>query len=84
MLAIDALKRGQATQVAVRPEHIKLTPGGIGATVEDAIYAGSITTLLAKTRGPTLRVRLETPEATPGGAIALGWEARNARAYAMP
>jgi len=84
VLAIEALKRGQAAQVAIRPEHIKLAPNGIGATVEDAIYAGSITTLLARTRGPLLRVRLETPEATPGGTIALGWEACNARAYAVP
>lgn len=84
VLAVEALKRGQAAQVAIRPEHIKLAPNGIGATVEDAIYAGSITTLLARTRGPMLRVRLETPDATPGGTIALGWEARNARAYAAP
>jgi spermidine/putrescine ABC transporter ATP-binding subunit len=84
VLAVDALKQGETAQVAIRPEHIKLALNGIGATVEDAIYAGSITTLLARTRGPLLRVRLETPEATPGGTIALGWEARNARAYAMP
>jgi putative spermidine/putrescine transport system ATP-binding protein/mannopine transport system ATP-binding protein len=82
VLAVHALRRGQAAQVAIRPEHIKLAPTGIGATVEDAIYAGSITTLLARTRGPTLRVRLETPDATAVGTVAVGWEARNARAYA--
>jgi spermidine/putrescine ABC transporter ATP-binding subunit len=88
VLTVHPVKRGQGVQVAVRPEHIKVvatgTDIGIGATVEDAIYAGSITTLLARTRGPLLRVRLDTPEVPAGGTIALGWEVRNARAYAMP
>ena len=57
-----------------------------GGFIDDAIYAGSITTLLVKTNGPTLRVRLATPDeaavTTPGGALSLTWEARHARAYA--
>ena len=86
VLAVQALRRGQTAQIAIRPEHIRpaANASGIAATIEDAIYAGSITTLLVKTRGPTLRVRLETPETTPDGTIALAWEARHARAYAMP
>jgi spermidine/putrescine ABC transporter ATP-binding subunit len=93
VLAAHALRRDQAAQIAIRPEHIRLaantgdmTAGGMTATVDDAIYAGSVTTLLVRTRGPTLRVRLATPgeaaEATPGGVLSLAWEARHARAYA--
>ena len=78
----------QTAQIAIRPEHIRLeaSTSGMTATVDDAIYAGSVTTLLVKTRGPTLRVRLalsgEPADATPGGVLSLAWEARHARAYA--
>ena len=88
VLATQAFRRDQAVQIAIRPEHVRLAPdaSGLIATIDDAIYAGSITTLLVKTNGPTLRVRLATPDeaavTTPGGALSLTWEARHARAYA--
>ena len=88
VLAAHALRRDQTAQIAIRPEHIRLeaSTSGMTATVDDAIYAGSVTTLLVKTRGPTLRVRLalsgEPADATPGGVLSLAWEARHARAYA--
>ena len=87
VLAVDALRRGQTAQIAIRPEHIKLGAGTSGptATVDDAIYAGSVTTLLMKTKGPALRVRLAAPlDAMPGATLSLSWEARQARAYAAP
>jgi spermidine/putrescine ABC transporter ATP-binding subunit len=87
-VAAVALRRGQATRVAIRPENIQLTAAGAGcaATVEEAIYAGSITTLLMRSKGPVLRVRLATAsgiaEPAPGTPLSLGWQARHARAYA--
>jgi spermidine/putrescine ABC transporter ATP-binding subunit len=91
VLATHALRRDQPTRVAIRPEHILIgagrDKGGVTATIDDAIYAGSITTLLLRTKGPTVRVRLANPatsgDMTPGGAISLTWEARHARAYAL-
>jgi spermidine/putrescine ABC transporter ATP-binding subunit len=91
VLATHALRRDQAARVAIRPEHIlidsKSTKGSVTATVDDAIYAGSITTLLLRTKGPTIRVRLANPENSgdmaPGSAVSLAWEARHARAYAI-
>ena len=56
-----------------------MTAGGMTATVDDAIYAGSVTTLLVKTRGPALRVRL----ATPGGRLVILEFARYRRIAAV-
>jgi hypothetical protein len=59
----------------------------VTATIDDTIYAGSITTVLLRTRGPMVRVRQANPassgDMTPGGAISLTWEARHARAYPL-
>ncbi|HEY8337218.1 MAG TPA: ABC transporter ATP-binding protein [Tardiphaga sp.] len=91
VLATQSLQRNQPAQVAVRPEHILIGPGrdkgGVTATINDAIYAGSITTLLLQTKGPMVRVRLVDPAVSnnmvPGGGVSLVWEARHARAYAL-
>jgi spermidine/putrescine ABC transporter ATP-binding subunit len=88
-LATEPLRRDQIARIAIRPEHILIDSGaaGVSATVDEAIYAGSITTLLLRTKGPTLRVRLADPAQSgapaPGGAVSLAWEARHARAYAL-
>ena len=74
--------------MAIRPENIRLSGDGAGvqATVEEAIYAGSVTTLLLRSKGPTLRVRVgpdgSLGEPAPGTPFALGWQTRHARAYA--
>jgi spermidine/putrescine ABC transporter ATP-binding subunit len=89
VLATHALRRDQVACIAIRPEHILINSdqGGVTATVDEAIYAGSITTLLLRTKGPALRVRLanaaQSGEPAPGGAVSLAWKARHARAYAM-
>jgi ABC-type Fe3+/spermidine/putrescine transport system ATPase subunit len=89
VLATHPLQRDQIARIAIRPEHILIDSdeAGVTATVDEAIYAGSITTLLLRTKGPTVRVRLVNPaqsgEPAPGGTVSLAWEARHARAYAM-
>lgn len=86
--AADRLRRQQAVRVAIRPENLRLSPdaGGCTATVNEAIYAGSVTTLLVRTKGPVLRVRLTgataASEPSAGTSLRLGWQPRHARAYA--
>jgi spermidine/putrescine ABC transporter ATP-binding subunit len=88
-LATRPLRRDQIARIAIRPEHILIDSGkaGVAATVDEAIYAGSISTLLLRTKGPTLRVRLADPATSDapaaGGAVSLAWEARHARAYPL-
>ena len=87
-VAADGLRAGQKVKVAIRPENIRLSGDGAGvqAAVEEAIYAGSVTTLLLRSKGPTLRVRVGPDgalgEPAPGTPFTLGWQARHARAYA--
>jgi spermidine/putrescine ABC transporter ATP-binding subunit len=87
--AADRLRRQQAVRVAIRPENVRLSPdsGGCLATVNEAIYAGSVTTLLVRTKGPILRVRLTAAtaasEPSAGTSLRLGWQPRHARAYAV-
>jgi spermidine/putrescine ABC transporter ATP-binding subunit len=89
VLATHALRRDQIARIAIRPEHILINSdkAGVTATVDETIYAGSITTLLLRTKGPTLRARLVNPaqsgEPALGSAVSLAWEARHARAYGM-
>lgn len=91
VLATHTLQRNQSARIAIRPEHILIgagrDKGGVTATIDDAIYAGSVTTLLLRTKGPMVRVRQANPATsgamTPGGAISLTWEARHARAYPL-
>ena len=77
--AADAIRGGQKVRVAI-------DGAGVQATVEEAIYAGSVTTLLLRSKGPTLRVRVgpdgSLGEPAPGTPFALGWQTRHARAYA--
>ncbi len=87
-VAAEALRAGQKVKVAIRPENIRLSGDGadVQAAVEEAIYAGSVTTLLLRSKGPTLRVRVGPDgalgEPAPGTPFTLGWQARHARAYA--
>lgn len=88
VMAADRLSRQQAVRVAIRPENLRLSAdsSGCAATVNEAIYAGSMTTLLVRTKGPILRVRLAAAtaasEPAAGTSLSLGWQPRHARAYA--
>ena len=83
-VASCALPAGPA-RLAVRPERIRLAPAGVAATVKEAIYAGNVTTLILRTGGPELRVRLAASDpacaAAPGTATALAWSPADARLY---
>jgi spermidine/putrescine ABC transporter ATP-binding subunit len=86
--AARALRKGCPIRIAVRPERVRLGPpaaSGLSGTVEEAIYAGSATTLMLRTKGPILRARLsagdETAEPQPGASLSLTWRPRDARAY---
>ncbi len=76
--AADAIRTGQKVKVAIRPENIRLSGdrAGLQATVEEAIYAGSVTTLLLRSKGPTLRVRVgpdgSIGEPAPGTPLRIG------------
>lgn len=94
VVAAGRLSGGQPVRVAIRPEHIRLASEagsvdakGCSATIEETIYAGSVTTVLLRSKGPTLRVRLpaEDPvlDAAAGARVVFGWQARHARAYAV-
>jgi iron(III) transport system ATP-binding protein len=60
--ALDAFAPGDAVEVAIRPESIRLgaspAPGGIGATISNHIFLGNLSEYFAKLpSGLTLRVQ---------------------------
>jgi spermidine/putrescine ABC transporter ATP-binding subunit len=89
--AASPLRKGSAIRIAVRPERIRLdTPpsGGLSGTLEETIYAGSVTTVRLRTKGPLLRARLTAGDALmelkPGTPLSIGWRPQHARAYPSP
>ena len=81
-IAARALPAGPA-RLAVRPERVRLGITGLPGVVQEAIYAGTATTLILRTSGPDLRVRQGPAdiEATPGTAVAFSWAPQDARLY---
>ena len=79
-IAACAIPAGPA-RVAVRPERIRLGEAGLSGTIVEAIYAGTATTLILRTAGPDLRVRLGPADAVPQGQTAFAWVPHDARLY---
>ena len=79
-VAAGDLAAGPA-RLAVRPERIRLGPAGIPGTIREAIYAGTATTLILRTAGPDLRVRLGPADAVPPAETAFSWAPQHARLY---
>ena len=86
--AASPIGAGAKVQLAVRPEQLRLGPPGatgLDVTVQEAIYAGTVTTLLLRTAGPSMRVRLQAgtgmAEPAPGTAMTLAWRAEDARVF---
>ena len=79
-IASCALPAGHA-RLAVRPERIRLGGAGLTGTVLEAIYAGTATTLILRTAGPDLRVRLGPTDAPPEARTVLSWAPQDARLY---
>jgi putative spermidine/putrescine transport system ATP-binding protein/mannopine transport system ATP-binding protein len=86
--AATALRAGSAVRLAVRPERVRFAaPGmpGPEGSVQETIYAGTLTTVLLQTAGPLIRVCLpagsgiDAPE--PGSRIALSWQPGDARVF---
>jgi putative spermidine/putrescine transport system ATP-binding protein/mannopine transport system ATP-binding protein len=83
------LAAGGRISLALRPERLRVLPqgaAGLPARVEEAIYAGTATTLLLKlAEGPLLRARIPAGaglhEPQPGDAVALSWLPADARAF---
>jgi len=86
--AAHPLRKGGSVRLAIRPERMRLSApiaAGLGGTVEEAIYAGSVTTLMLRTKGTVLRIRLsagdQMAESSPGAPLSLTWRPQDARAY---
>jgi putative spermidine/putrescine transport system ATP-binding protein/mannopine transport system ATP-binding protein len=86
--AVDRLSEGQPVQMAVRPERVAFATAGpsVLARVDEAIYAGNATTLLAGFSGASaFRIRLPAGSASSappmGGQIGLQWRAEDARVF---
>ncbi|MGI4955035.1 MAG: TOBE domain-containing protein, partial [Janthinobacterium lividum] len=79
-IAACAMPAGPA-RVAVRPERIRLDEAGLSGTIVEAIYAGTATTLILRTAGPDLRVRLGPADAVPQGQTTFAWAPHDARLY---
>ncbi|KAA2212963.1 ABC transporter ATP-binding protein [Teichococcus oryzae] len=88
--AVSPLPPGGRVRLALRPERLRIAAGGEGleARVTEAIYAGNATTLMLQAAGgQMLRLRIPAgaglPEAAVGEAVTLGWQAADARAFAV-
>ena len=86
--ATSALPAGAKVRLAVRPERVRLSAAGgegLAATVQEAIYAGTTTTLLLGTAGPVMRARLQPnvgqTDPAPGTAMTLNWQPEDARVF---
>jgi len=90
-LSSEPLVAGAQVQLAVRPERLSLVAAGAGilnATVKEAIYAGSATTLLLDANnGRELRLRMPTSgslvQPAAGETVGLTWQRQDARAYRL-
>ncbi len=86
-IAAAPIALGATVRLAVRPECVRLAGRGLGvaAHMEEAIYAGSVTTLRLRTKGPVMRALLPAglglAEPTPGSPAVLTWQAQDARAF---
>ncbi|MFH5923078.1 ABC transporter ATP-binding protein [Roseomonas xinghualingensis] len=88
-VAAQALSAGERIKVALRPERLRVEPGGtdgMAARVSEAIYAGNATTLLLEADdGQVLRARIPAGaglhEPRPGEAVRLSWQRADARAF---
>jgi ABC-type Fe3+/spermidine/putrescine transport system ATPase subunit len=83
--AAAAIVAGSRVSLAVRPERVRMDVKGMPATVQEAIYAGTVTTLLLQTGGPMMRVRVQAgtgvAEPAPGTATFLSWRKEEARVF---
>ena len=87
--AAAPLPAGSRVSLALRPERLRVQPkdaSGLPALVEEAIYAGTATTLLLKLAdGTPLRARIATGaglhEPQPGETVALSWQPADARVF---
>ena len=70
-----------SARLAIRPERICLGDAGLPGTVQEAIYAGTATTLILRTAGPDLRVRLGPADRAPAGQASFAWAPHDARLY---
>ncbi|HWL80010.1 MAG TPA: ABC transporter ATP-binding protein [Roseomonas sp.] len=89
-VAASQLAEGGRVRLALRPERLRILPEGEGvpARVTEAIYAGNATTLMLEAAGgQVLRLRIPAgaglPEASAGETVTLGWQAADARAFAV-
>jgi putative spermidine/putrescine transport system ATP-binding protein/mannopine transport system ATP-binding protein len=88
--AVDGLSEGQPVQMAVRPERVAFTTASpsVPAHVDEAIYAGNATTMLASFPGASaFRIRLPAGIASSappvGGQVGLQWRAEDARVFGV-
>ncbi len=86
--AVDGLSEGQPVQMTVRPERVAFTTASpsVPARVDEAIYAGNATTMLASFPGASaFRIRLPAGSASSappvGGQVGLQWRAEDARVF---
>ena len=90
-VAAAGVTAGGRVRLALRPERLRILPSGgegVPARVTEAIYAGNATTLMLEAAGgQVLRLRIPAgaglPEAGMGEAVTLGWQAADARAFAV-
>ncbi len=75
------LQLGQAVELAVRPEHVRLDADGIVGVIAGRSFAGSLTHYtVTLAGGDTMLVEQPSgaPALAPGDAVRLAWEASNA------
>ncbi len=87
-VAAVAIREGGAVKLAVRPERVTLgvpLDTGMTARMEEAIYAGKVTTLLLRSAGPLMRVSMPAGgsmiEPSIGEDVGLSWRPEDARAF---
>jgi ABC-type Fe3+/spermidine/putrescine transport system ATPase subunit len=89
-IAASPVQAGGRVRLAVRPERVRIGAPDVAlaATVQEAIYSGTNTTLLLRTAGPIMRVRLPTGAGAaipkPGETTTLTWQPEDARAFPVP
>ena len=85
--AVTDTSAGRPIRLAVRPERVILGGSGLDATVREAIYAGTVTTLLLQTAGPMMKASLPIgaglPEPAPGAVMRVSWRPEDARVFPL-
>ena len=84
LVPLHALQPGAAAGLTagIRPEHIKIVPQGVEATVLAADYHGADTIVTAQVNGSSLLVRAPGQVTlSPGASVRLGWETHDVHLF---